>query len=137
MRFLTISLCGLLSLILPFGFITASALILDKPLAILIVGFVFGLAATYALSIVTERRESNRLPSSLGRGTGLPVAATVIPIFLMSCGLYVYWAELPQYLRYKDIPQLAAAMLFVPGVLVGCGAILAVLAGRNLRRQPA
>ena len=137
MRFLTISLCGLLSLILPFGFITASALILDKPLAILIVGFVFGLAATYALSIVTVRREGNRLPRLPLPSAGLPIAATVIPILLMSCGLYVYRSELPQYLRYKDVPQLAAAMIFFPGALVGCGAILAVLAARNLRRQPA
>jgi hypothetical protein len=39
-------------------------------------------------------------------------------------------SDRPHYLLYRDMPHIAAAMLFLPGMLIGSGCILCMIAGR-------
>lgn len=134
MRFLTIGLFMALGLVIQAGFILACSLILDKPFAILLVGILFGLSVTYAVAII--KRSKN--PIVIGGGDAAehtaPLAWLGVASVLIACGFYAYASDRPYYLLYKEIPHIAAAMIFLPGTLVGCGAIVCLMAGRALSR---
>lgn len=136
MRFLTIGLFMALGLVIQAGFILACSLILDKPFTILLVGIVFGVSVTYAVAIIMRSKN----PIVIGGGGGgdgehtTPLAWLGIAGVLVACGFYAYASDRPYYLLYKEIPHIAAAMIFLPGTLVGCGAIVCLMAGRALSR---
>lgn len=136
MKFLTMALGGVLGIIVPLGFILACSLILDRPVTIMVVGIVFGFSATYALAEIVQAKQGSRTGDIEGRKDALAIIMAGASAGLILSGFYLYASDRPYYLLYKSIPHIAAAMIFVPGTLVGCGTILCLLAGKSLYRRP-
>lgn len=128
MRFLTIILCTALGIMVPTGFVLTCSLILDMPFVILIVGIVFGFSATYALSVISEGEGDEVVAMQKRWDVAMPASIICLSAALILSGLYLYISDRPYYLLYKNMPHIAAAMIFLPGALIGCGAILCMLA---------
>lgn len=128
MKFLAIILCTALGVMVPTGFVLACSLILDMPIVILIVGIVFGFSATYALSVISEGEGEEAVAMQKRWDVAMPASIICLSAALILSGLYLYISDRPYYLLYKNMPHIAAAMIFLPGALIGCGAILCMLA---------
>lgn len=134
LKFLTMALGAALGLMVPIGLILACSLILDRPVTILVVGIIVGISATYALSVVLVRPSKHDEADKVGAASPVPLATICVATALIVCGLSTYVSDRPHYLFYRDMPHIAAAMLFLPGMLVGCGCILYLIAGRAASR---
>ena len=134
MQFITTGLVAALGLVIQAGFILACSLILDRPFAILLVGIVFGIAATYAVALIVRSKTPMAIGGDNQAEHSIPLVWLCLAGVLIVCGFYAYASDRSYYLLYKEIPHIAAAMIFLPGALVGCGAIVCLMAGRALSR---
>ena len=134
LRFLTMALGLALGLMIPLGFILACSLILDRPVTILIVGIIVGISATYALSVILMRPSKHDEEHVGDAVPKVSLAMICLATALIVCGFSIYVSDRPHYLLYRDMPHIAAAMLFLPGMLIGSGCILCMIAGRAVPR---